>query len=138
MYTCSSRGKGRSSALGASYGGYMADWILGHTDRFRCIVTHDGMFDPEGAYGSTDELWFMGWEFRGKPWDYYGKPDKENPYREWAPMLYAKNFKTPTLVVHGQLDYRLDLSQGWSCLRRCRGWACRARGCIFPTCGNGC
>jgi len=104
--------KTRECALGASYGGYMADWILGHTDRFKCIVTHDGMFDPEGAYGSTDELWFMEWEFRGKPWDYYGRPDADNPYRKWAPMLYAKNFKTPTLVVHGQLDYRLDLSQG--------------------------
>lgn len=104
--------KSRECALGASYGGYMADWILGHTDRFKCIVTHDGMFDPESAYGTTDELWFMEWEFRGKPWDYYGKPDAGNPYRKWAPMLYAKNFKTPTLVIHSQLDYRLDLSQG--------------------------
>jgi dipeptidyl aminopeptidase/acylaminoacyl peptidase len=104
--------KTRECALGASYGGYMADWVLGHTDRFKCIVTHDGMFDPESAYGTTDELWFMEWEFRGEPWDYYGKPDSENPYRKWAPMFYAKNFKTPTLVVHGQLDYRLDLSQG--------------------------
>jgi len=104
--------KTRECALGASYGGYMANWILGHTDRFKCIVTHDGMFNPESAYGTTDELWFNEWEFRGKPWDYYGKPDSENPYRKWAPMLYAKNFKTPTLVVHGQLDYRLDLSEG--------------------------
>ncbi len=104
--------KTRECALGASYGGYMANWILGHTDRFRCIVTHDGMFNPESAYGTTDELWFNEWEFRGKPWDYYGTPDSENPYRKWAPMLYAKNFKTPTLVVHGQLDYRLDLSEG--------------------------
>jgi dipeptidyl aminopeptidase/acylaminoacyl peptidase len=104
--------KTRECALGASYGGYMADWVLGHTNRFRCIVTHDGMFDPELAYGTTDELWFMEWEFRGKPWDYYGKPTSEDPYRKWAPMLYAKNFKTPTLVIHSQLDYRLDLSQG--------------------------
>jgi dipeptidyl aminopeptidase/acylaminoacyl peptidase len=105
--------KTRECALGASYGGYMANWILGHTDRFQCIVTHDGMFNPESAYGTTDELWFNEWEFRGKPWDYYGKPDSENPYRKWAPMLSAKNFKTPTLVVHGQLDYRLDVSEGF-------------------------
>ncbi|MDE3148640.1 MAG: S9 family peptidase [Acidobacteriota bacterium] len=104
--------KNRECALGASYGGYMANWILGHTDRFKCIVTHDGMFNPESAYGSTDELWFNEWEFRGKPWDYYGVPEAENPYREWSPALSAKNFKTPTLVVHGQLDYRLDLSEG--------------------------
>jgi dipeptidyl aminopeptidase/acylaminoacyl peptidase len=105
--------KNRECALGASYGGYMANWILGHTNRFKCIVTHDGMFDPESAYGSTEELWFNEWEFKGKPWDYYGKPDSENPYRKWSPALSAKNFKTPTLVIHSQLDYRLDVSEGY-------------------------
>ncbi len=105
--------KTRECALGASYGGYMANWVLGHTDRFRCIVTHDGMFNPESAFGSTEELWFNEWEFRGKPWDYFGKPDSENPFRKWAPMLSVKNFKTPTLVVHSQLDYRLDVSEGF-------------------------
>jgi dipeptidyl aminopeptidase/acylaminoacyl peptidase len=105
--------KTRECALGASYGGYMANWVLGHTDRFKCIVSHDGMFDPESAYGTTEELWFNEWEFKGKPWDYYGKPDAENPYRKWSPALSAKNFKTPTLVIHGQLDYRLDVSEGF-------------------------
>jgi dipeptidyl aminopeptidase/acylaminoacyl peptidase len=105
--------KSRECALGASYGGYMANWILGHTDRFKCIVTHDGMFDAESAYGSTEELWFNEWEFQGKPWDYYGKPDSENPFRKWSPSLYAKDFKTPTLVIHSQLDYRLDVSEGF-------------------------
>ncbi len=57
--------KTRECALGASYGGYMADWILGHTNHFACIVTHDGMFDPETFYGSTDELWFAGMGVQG-------------------------------------------------------------------------
>jgi dipeptidyl aminopeptidase/acylaminoacyl peptidase len=105
--------KSRECALGASYGGYMANWILGHTNRFRCIVSHDGMFNAESAFGSTEEDWFNNWEFKGNPWDYYGKPDGENPYRKWSPSLYAKNFKTPTLVVHSQLDYRLDVSEGF-------------------------
>ncbi len=105
--------KTRECALGASYGGYMANWVLGHTDRFKCIVSHDGMFNPESAYGTTEELWFNEWEFKGKPWDYYGKPDAQNPYRKWSPALSAKNFKTPTLVIHGQLDYRLDVSEGF-------------------------
>jgi dipeptidyl aminopeptidase/acylaminoacyl peptidase len=105
--------KNRECALGASYGGFMANWILGHTDRFQCIVSHDGMFNPESAYGSTEEMWFNEWEFKGHPWDYYGKPDSENPFRKWSPMMSAKNFKTPTLVVHGQLDYRLDVSEGY-------------------------
>jgi len=105
--------KTRECALGASYGGYMANWILGHTDRFKCIVSHDGMFNAESAFGTTEEDWFNIWEFRGHPWDYYGKPDSENPFRKWSPSLYAKNFKTPTLVIHGQLDYRLDVSEGF-------------------------
>jgi dipeptidyl aminopeptidase/acylaminoacyl peptidase len=105
--------KNRECALGASYGGYMANWILGHTNRFKCIVSHDGMFDAESAFGSTEEDWFNIWEFKGHPWDYYGKPDSENPFRKWSPSLSAKNFKTPTLVVHGQLDYRLDVSEGF-------------------------
>jgi dipeptidyl aminopeptidase/acylaminoacyl peptidase len=105
--------KDRECALGASYGGYMADWVLGHTDRFKCIVTHDGMFNPESAYGSTEEMWFNEWEFKGRPWDYYGKPDAENPFRKWSPSLFARNFKTPTLVIHSQLDYRLDVSEGF-------------------------
>jgi dipeptidyl aminopeptidase/acylaminoacyl peptidase len=105
--------KNRECALGASYGGYMANWVLGHTDRFKCIVSHDGMFNGESAFGSTEEDWFNNWEFKGNPWDYYGKPDSENPFRKWSPSLYAKNFKTPTLVIHGQLDYRLDVSEGF-------------------------
>ncbi len=105
--------KSRECALGASYGGYMADWILGHTHRFRCIVSHDGMFNPESAFGSTEELWFNTWEFKGHPWDYYGRPDQDNPFRKWSPALAAKNFKTPTLVIHNQLDYRLDVSEGF-------------------------
>jgi dipeptidyl aminopeptidase/acylaminoacyl peptidase len=105
--------KTRECALGASYGGYMANWVLGHTDRFKCIVSHDGMFNAESAFGTTEEDWFNIWEFKGHPWDYYGKPDAENPYRKWSPSLYAKNFKTPTLVIHNQLDYRLDVSEGF-------------------------
>jgi dipeptidyl aminopeptidase/acylaminoacyl peptidase len=99
--------KTRECALGASYGGYMANWILGHTDRFRCIVSHDGMFNPVSAYGTTDELWFNEWEFRGTPWT------NRLTYRRWSPMLFAPRFKTPTLVVHSQLDYRLDVSEGY-------------------------
>src|SRR5437667_3709966 len=99
--------KNREAALGASYGGYMANWLLGHTNRFKCIVSHDGMFNAESAYGTTEELWFANWEFGGPPWK------KRDVYRKWSPHEYAANFKTPTLVVHGQNDYRLDVSQGF-------------------------
>jgi dipeptidyl aminopeptidase/acylaminoacyl peptidase len=99
--------KDRECALGASYGGYMANWILGHTNRFKCIVSHDGMFNTESAWGDTEELWFNEWEFKGTPYT------NREMYRKWSPHLFATNFKTPTLVIHSQLDYRLDVSQGF-------------------------
>ena len=99
--------KNREAALGASYGGYMANWLLGHTNRFKCIVSHDGVFNTESAYGTSEELWFPEWEFKGPPWK------NRERYRKFSPHLFAETFKTPTLVVHGQNDYRLDVSQGF-------------------------
>jgi len=99
--------KYRECALGASYGGYAINWILGHTNRFKCLVSHDGMFNSTSAWGSTEELWFNEWEFKGTPYTNRALYDK------WSPHMYATNFKTPTLVVHGQLDYRLDVSEGF-------------------------
>ncbi len=99
--------KERECALGASYGGYAINWIEGHTARFKCLVSHDGMFNAESAYGATEELWFNEWEFKGTPWT------NRDMYRKWSPHLSATNFKTPILVVHGQLDYRLDVSEGF-------------------------
>ena len=98
--------KARECALGASYGGYMIDWIEGHTTRFQCLVSHDGTYNLESFWGTTEELWFPEWEFRGTPWT--------NPlaYRKWSPHMYARNFKTPMLVIHGQKDLRVDLSEG--------------------------
>jgi dipeptidyl aminopeptidase/acylaminoacyl peptidase len=95
----------RMCAGGGSYGGYMANWILGHTDRFRCLFSHDGVYNLESMYGSTEELWFPEWEMGGTPW--------ENPelYAKWSPHNYAENFKTPTLVIHGEFDYRLPFEQ---------------------------
>ncbi len=98
--------KTRECALGASYGGYMINWVLGHTDRFKCLVSHDGMFNAESAWGTTEELWFNDWEFKGTPYD------NRAMYQKWSPHQYATNFKTPTLVIHGQRDYRLDVSEG--------------------------
>jgi dipeptidyl aminopeptidase/acylaminoacyl peptidase len=99
--------KDRECALGASYGGYMIDWLLGHTNRFKCFVSHDGMFNDVSAFGTTEELWFNLWEFKGTPWT------NPNTYKKWSPNLSAPKFKTPTLVVHSQLDYRLDVSEGF-------------------------
>jgi dipeptidyl aminopeptidase/acylaminoacyl peptidase len=99
--------KDRECALGASYGGYAINWILGHTNRFKCLVSHDGMFNAESAWGTTEELWFNEWEFKGTPWT------NREMYRKWSPHLSATSFKTPTLVIHGQRDYRLDVSEGF-------------------------
>ena len=85
----------------------MANWILGHTDRFECIVSHDSMFNAESTWGSTEELWFDPWEFKGTRFD------PRALYQKWSSHPWAKNFKTPTLVIHGQLDHRLDGSEGF-------------------------
>ena len=96
----------RMAAAGGSYGGYMVDWMLGHTDRFKAFVTHAGVFDLRSMAAETEELWFVNWEFKGMPWD--------NPeiYAKWSPSYFVKDFKTPTLVIHGEQDFRVPVSQG--------------------------
>jgi dipeptidyl aminopeptidase/acylaminoacyl peptidase len=96
----------RMAAAGASYGGYMIDWILGHTQRFKVLVSHAGVYDLTSEFGGTEELWFPLWEMGGTPWD---KPDV---YQKWSPSSYVKDFHTPTLVVTGELDFRIPYSQG--------------------------
>jgi len=122
--------KDRECALGASYGGYMANWLLGHTDRFKCIVSHDGMFNPVSAWGTTEELWFNNWEFKGTP---YTNPEV---YKKWSPRNSAKNFKTPTLVIHGQLDYRLDVSEGFQLFTTLQTMGVPSRMLYFPDEGH--
>ncbi len=96
----------RMAAAGGSYGGYMVDWMLGHTTRFKAMVSHAGVYDLPSMGGETEELWFSTWEFKGFPW--------QNPemYEKWSPSKSAANFKTPTLVIHGELDYRVPYGQG--------------------------
>jgi dipeptidyl aminopeptidase/acylaminoacyl peptidase len=122
--------KDRECALGASYGGYMINWLLGHTNRFKCLVSHDGMFNAESAYGSTEELWFNEWEFKGTPWT------NRALYRRWSPHEYAAQFKTPTLVVHGQLDYRLDVSEGFQLFTTLQRLKIPSRMLYFPDEGH--
>jgi dipeptidyl aminopeptidase/acylaminoacyl peptidase len=92
-------------AIGGSFGGYMVNWIEGHTDRFKCLVSHAGPSSLESKYGSTDELWFPEWDIGGTPWT---NPDA---YQKWSPHKYAQNFRTPLLVIHGQNDFRVPLEQ---------------------------
>jgi dipeptidyl aminopeptidase/acylaminoacyl peptidase len=135
--------KARECALGASYGGFMADWVLTHTNRFACIVTHDGLYNPQSAYGTTEELWFNEWEFRnpgekmpGQPWEYFDKPAAQDPFRKWSPMLSIKNAKTPTLVIHSQRDYRLDVSEGFQLFTALQRLNVPSRMLYFPDEGH--
>ncbi|KAJ1883520.1 dipeptidylpeptidase [Coemansia sp. RSA 1722] len=106
----------RMVALGGSYGGYMANWLNGHTDRFQALVAHDGKFNTISGYYGTDELWFPEWDL-GKPWEIAGRAilEENNPER------FAANFKTPTLFIQGEKDFRIPVTESlgaWAMLRR--------------------
>ncbi|HOW84839.1 MAG TPA: S9 family peptidase [Candidatus Aminicenantes bacterium] len=97
----------RVGALGASYGGYMINWIAGNwSDRFKCLVAHDGNIDERAAYFETEELWFPEWDHLGTPW--------ANPqnYEKHNPANFIKNWKTPMMIVHGGQDFRVVETQG--------------------------
>lgn len=99
----------RLAAAGASYGGYMVNWISVNTNRFKALVTHCGIWNLESMYGATDELWFADWEYGGPPWG--GSED----YLKFSPHKFAAKlgeYKTPHLVVHNELDFRCPLDQG--------------------------
>jgi dipeptidyl aminopeptidase/acylaminoacyl peptidase len=97
---------GKLGAAGASYGGYMIDWLEGHTDIFNCLVSHDGVFDLRSEWGATDEMWFPEWEYHGTPWT---SPEQ---YAKWSPSMAVPKFKTPMLVIHSANDFRVPLEQG--------------------------
>jgi dipeptidyl aminopeptidase/acylaminoacyl peptidase len=125
--------RARMGAAGGSYGGYMVDWINGHTDRFKALVSHAGPYNLENMYGATEELWFPEWEYGGPTWD---STAMKSQYRIWSPHLYAKNFKTPTLVVHGELDYRVPYTEGLSMFTALQRQGVPSRLLVFPDEGH--
>ena len=96
----------RFAAAGGSYGGYMMNWMQGHTQRFRAMVCHAGVYDLKSMGGETEELWFTKWEFGGMPWE------TPEVHERWSPSNFVREFKTPTLVIHGELDFRVPYGQG--------------------------
>ena len=118
------------AAAGASYGGYMINWIAGHTSRFICLINHDGVFNLESMYGETEELWFPEWEFSGSPWD------NRDLFLRWSPHRFAQHFKTPMLIIHGQLDYRVDISQSFEAFTALRRQGIEGRFLYFPDEGH--
>lgn len=94
----------RMGAMGWSYGGYMMNWLEGHTDRFKAIATMMGIYNLKSFYGATEELWFPEWDLKGQPW-------KSDLYERLSPSNYEKNFKTPCLVISGERDYRVPYTQ---------------------------
>jgi dipeptidyl aminopeptidase/acylaminoacyl peptidase len=115
-----------AAALGASFGGYMINWINGKTDRFKALVCHDGNLDEQMAYFDTEELWFPEWEHGGVPWE------KPEGYTKHNPIDFVKNWKTPTLVIHGGLDYRVVDTQGMSTFTALQRKGIPSRFLYFP------
>ncbi len=117
----------RMALAGGSYGGYMAAWVAGHTDRFRCIVNHAGVYDTLGQYAS-DVTQGRGRAFGGEPWDAAGIAaiDKFNPAR------FTNGMTTPMLVIHGERDYRVPVTQGLECYGMLKAKGIPARLVYFP------
>jgi dipeptidyl aminopeptidase/acylaminoacyl peptidase len=124
----------RIGAAGASYGGYMVDWILGHNNdprfRFKTLVSHAGVYNLTSMYGATEELWFPEWEFKGTPWS--------NPamYARWSPNMFVRNFKTPTLVTAGELDYRVPYTQSLELYTALQRTGVESKLILFPDEGH--
>ena len=120
----------RLAAAGASFGGFMINWLLGHTDRFRALVSHDGIFNTENSGYMTDELWFCDYEFGGTPY--------ENPqnYERHSPHRFVQNFNTPTLVIQGEQDFRCCTSEGLALFTALQYRGVESRLVYFPTEGH--
>jgi dipeptidyl aminopeptidase/acylaminoacyl peptidase len=116
----------RMAALGASYGGYMINWINGNTDRFKALVCHDGNIDEKIAYYATEELWFPEWEHGGTPWD------NEDGYEKQSPISKVENWKTPTLVIHGGKDFRVVETGGMATFTALQRKGIASRFLYFP------
>ena len=123
----------RLAAAGGSYGGYMVNWINGHSNRFKAIVSHAGVFNLEAMYGATEEIWFTDWEFGGAYWDSTASAQQ---YRKWSPHLFAGRMNTPTLVVHGEIDYRVPYTEGLSLFTALQRRGVPSRLVVFPDEGH--
>jgi len=122
----------RMAAAGGSFGGDMVDWIATHSDRFKCLISHAGSYDQVSMY-ATEELWFEEWEFGGSPWS--------NPelYQKWSANEYAGElgkFKTPTLVVAGELDFRVPYTQSLEFFNALQSQGVPSKLVIFPDEGH--
>jgi dipeptidyl aminopeptidase/acylaminoacyl peptidase len=119
--------KDNACALGASYGGFMMNWIAGNwNDGFKCLVTHAGLFDMPSFYGSTEELWFPEHDMGGPVWD------KSADYQKFNPAAFVDNWKTPMLVIHGLKDYRVPYAQGLGAYTTLQRKGIPSRLVIFP------
>jgi dipeptidyl aminopeptidase/acylaminoacyl peptidase len=113
-------------AAGASYGGYMINWIEGHSDRFNALVCHDGVFNLESMYGTTEELWFPEWEFGGPPWQ------NRELYEKWSPHKYIHNAETPMLIIHGANDFRVVEEQAFQLFTSLQRLGVESKFLYFP------
>jgi dipeptidyl aminopeptidase/acylaminoacyl peptidase len=121
----------RMAAAGASFGGYMMNWIQGNTDKFKTLITHCGVYNFESMYALTDELWFDEWEHGGPPW---GK--NRASYEKHSPHRLAANFKTPMLIIHNDLDFRVPVAEGHQLFTTLQRRGIPARFVNFPDEGH--
>jgi len=120
----------RIGAAGASFGGYMIDWVAGHTTRFKALVSHDGVYDLGSMYGETEELWFPEWEFKGVPWEH---PEL---YEKWSPSNFVQHIRTPMLLIEGGQDFRVPQGQAFQLFTALQRRGIPSRLLYFPDEGH--
>lgn len=124
----------RCAAAGASFGGYSVYWLMGNAgDRFACMIAHCGVFHLESMYLSTEELWFVDWDLGGP---YWLSPEVARDYQRFSPHRYVQDWRTPLLVIHGELDYRVPLEQGLQAFTAAKLRAVPSRLVTFPSAGH--
>jgi dipeptidyl aminopeptidase/acylaminoacyl peptidase len=122
----------RLGIAGASYGGYAVDWIIGHSNRFKAAVSHDGVFNLESMALATEELWFSEWEFGGPPWSATARQN----FARCSPHLSADKIKTPTLVITNEQDFRVPVDQGLQLFTSLRRNGVPSEALVFPDEGH--
>lgn len=124
--------KDRLGCVGASYGGYSVFYLAGiHEKRFKTFISHDGIFNMKSMYGTTEELWFVNWDYGGPYWD-TSNAEAQNTYKQYDPSNIVAQWDTPILIIQGGKDYRVPIGQGLEAFQAAQLQGIKSKLLFFP------